>query len=155
MLLDDATNGLTYRINGCAIKVHRRYGPGLLEHAYRMPFVSELEACGVVVECEKPLPLIYDDKRLPCSYRLDLLVEEAVIVEIKAVEQVLPLHIAQVKTYLKMTGLKVGLLINFNVPILRHGIRRILHPDLERSAATRSDEPEEEANVRKDPTAFE
>jgi GxxExxY protein len=155
MLLDDATCGLTYRINGCAIKVHRRYGPGLLEHAYQMPLVSELEACGFVVECEKPLPLIYHDKQLPCSYRLDLLVEETVIVEIKAVEQLLPVHIAQVKTYLKMTGLKVGLLINFNVPILRHGIRRILHPDLERSAVTQSDEPEEQSKVRKDPMPFE
>lgn len=130
MLLDDETVGLTYRINGCAMKVHRRYGPGLLEHAYRMPLVSELEGCGFFVECEKPLPMIYDDKQLPCAYKLDLLVEETVLVEIKAVERLLPVHIAQVKTYLKVSGLKVGLLINFNVPILRHGIRRILHPSL-------------------------
>src|SRR5262245_20357101 len=126
MLLNDHTRGLTFRINGCAIEVHKRYGPGLLEHAYRMPFVSELEKRGLLVECEKALPLVYDNRQLACSYRLDLLVEQTVIVEIKAVEQVLPVHIAQVKTYLKMTGLSVGLLINFNVAILRHGIRRVL-----------------------------
>jgi GxxExxY protein len=148
MLLDDQTCGLTFRVNGCAIKVHKRYGPGLLEHAYRMPLVSELERCGLVVECEKPLPLIYDDQQLPCAYRLDLLVEETVIVEIKSVEQLLPVHIAQVKTYLKMTNLQVGLLINFNVPILRHGIRRILHPDLERSASQSKESKQEAKNGR-------
>lgn len=108
-------NEVTEKIIGCAIKVHKNLGPGLLEHAYQECLFYELKKAGLKVEKEKPLPLIYEEVKLDCGYRLDLLVENKVIVEIKSVEALNDVHLAQVLTYLKLFDSKIGLLINFNV----------------------------------------
>jgi GxxExxY protein len=115
----DEINLLTERIIGAAIEVHRTLGPGLLESAYETCLSFELAERGLNVEAQKPLPVIYKDVHLDAGYRLDLLVEDQVIVEIKAVEQLAPIHQAQLLSYLKISGCKVGLLINFNVQSLR------------------------------------
>jgi GxxExxY protein len=118
---------VTDRIIAAAIKVHRTLGPGLLESAYQTCLAREFEFSGIPFEREKPVVVQYRGVALECGYRLDFVVEEKVIVELKALESLDPLHEAQLLTYLKLTGLKVGLLINFNVPLLRNGIvRRVL-----------------------------
>ncbi len=119
-------NRLTETIIGAAIDVHRVLGPGLLESAYEACLTFELVQRGLKVEQQKPLPVIYKNINLDCGYRLDLLVEKSVIVEIKAVENILPIHEAQLLSYLKLSGCKVGLLINFNVQLLRNGLRRVV-----------------------------
>jgi GxxExxY protein len=111
-------------IIGSAIEVHRVLGPGLLESAYEECLSRELSLRNVPFERQRPLPVDYKGVRLDCGYRLDLLVAETVVVEIKAVEALLPIHEAQLLTYLRLGGWQVGLLINFNVPVLRDGIRR-------------------------------
>jgi len=118
---------LTGEIIGAAIEVHRQLGPGLLETTYQACLSRELELRGISFEYEKPLPLEYKGVRLDCGYRIDLLVAGLVIVEIKSVEALAPIHEAQLLTYLKLTGVKVGLLINFNVVVLKSGIRRLVH----------------------------
>ena len=118
---------ITYDILGAAIEVHRRLGPGLLESAYQRCLCEELRARGVQYIDQVALPLKYRTVSLECGYRLDLIVEGCVIVEVKAVSKVLPIHRAQVLTYLKLTGLRLGLLINFNVETLRSGIYRIVN----------------------------
>ena len=118
---------LTDRIIHAAITVHRALGPGLLESAYEACMAFELDQLGLAVERQKPLPLKYKDVYLDCGYRLDLLVEGSVIVELKAVEMLMPIHKAQLLSYLKLSGCSVGLLINFNVEVLRTGIRRVVH----------------------------
>ncbi len=118
---------LTGEIIGAAIEVHRQLGPGLLETTYQACSSRELELRGISFEYEKPLPLEYKGVRLDCGYRIDLLVAGLVIVEIKSVEALAPIHEAQLLTYLKLTGVKVGLLINFNVVVLKSGIRRLVH----------------------------
>ena len=123
-------NGITERIIGAAIQVHRALGPGLLESAYEACLAFELGARGMSVEQQKPLPVVYQGVKLECGYRIDLLVEGAVIVEIKSVESLAPIHEAQVITYLKLSGCKVGLLMNFNVPVLKDGIRRFVNGPL-------------------------
>jgi GxxExxY protein len=123
----DEVNLLTERIIGAAIEVHRNLGPGLLESAYETCLSFELAERGLNVEAQKPLPVIYKDVHLDAGYRLDLLVEDQVIVEIKAVEQLAPIHQAQLLSYLKISGRKVGLLINFNVQILKNGIKRLIN----------------------------
>ena len=121
-------NELTKEIIGAAIEVHRTLGPGLLESAYEECLCRELTVRGVPFARQVALPVEFKGLRLDCGYRLDLLVEKKVVVEIKAVESLLPIHEAQLLTYLKLGGWKVGLLINFNVPILMDGIRRrVLH----------------------------
>ena len=121
-------NELTKKIIGAAIEVHRTLGPGLLEWAYEECLCRELTVRGVPFARQVALPVEFKGLRLDCGYRLDLLVEKKVVVEIKAVESLLPIHEAQLLTYLKLGGWKVGLLINFNVPILMDGIRRrVLH----------------------------
>jgi GxxExxY protein len=121
-------NELTKKIIGAAIEVHRTLGPGLLESAYEECLCRELTVRGVPFARQVALPVEFKGLRLDCGYRLDLLVEKKVVVEIKAVESLLPIHEAQLLTYLKLGGWKVGLLINFNVPILMNGIRRrVLH----------------------------
>jgi GxxExxY protein len=120
-------NKITGDIIGAAIEVHRALGPGLLESAYEACLAYELIQCGYTVEQQKPLPLMYKEVYLECGYRLDMLVEQVVIVEIKAVEELAPVHTAQLLSYLKLSGLKVGLLINFNVGFLKHGIRRVVN----------------------------
>ncbi len=112
---------------GAAIEVHKQLGPGLLESTYQACLCHELELRGISFECQKPLPLEYKGIRLECGYRIDLLVAGLVIVEIKSVEALAPIHEAQLLTYLKLTGIKVGFLINFNVVVLKEGIRRLIH----------------------------
>ena len=118
---------LTGQIIGAAIEVHKQLGPGLLESTYQACLCHELELRGISFECQKPLPLEYKGIRLECGYRIDLLVAGLVIVEIKSVEALAPIHEAQLLTYLKLTGIKVGFLINFNVVVLKQGIRRLVH----------------------------
>ena len=122
--MDPHLNELTYEIIGAAIEVHRTLGPGLLESSYRECLCSELLLRGVSFEREFPLPVEYKGIRLKCGYRIDLLVSELVVVEIKAVESLAPVHEAQLLTYLRLGGWKLGLLINFNVVVLKDGIRR-------------------------------
>lgn len=120
-------DGITQNIIGAAIQVHRTLGPGLLESAYEACLAFELAKCGLELEQQKPLPLVYESVRLDCGYRIDLLVEGSVVVEIKAVDGLSPIHDAQVMSYLKLSGCKVALLINFNVRALKDGIRRFVN----------------------------
>ena len=117
-------NVLTKEIIGAAIEVHRQLGPGLLESAYLKCLTHELTLKQIPFKREWPLPMQYKGVHLGCSYRLDLLVGNAVVVEIKSVETLTPIHEAQLLTYLKLGGWKVGLLINFNVVVLKNGIHR-------------------------------
>jgi GxxExxY protein len=119
-------NGITETVIGAAMAVHRELGPGLLESAYQACLACELAGCGLTVEQQKPLPVKYRSVELDCGYRLDLLVEDQVIVELKAVQKFDPIHDAQLLSYLKLSGCKVGLLINFNVRVLKNGIRRFV-----------------------------
>jgi GxxExxY protein len=112
---------------GAAIEVHRHLGPGLLESAYESCLAYELRQRGIKVEAQQVLPVMYKGLALDAGYRLDLLVEQTLIVEIKSVEELHPIHTAQVLTYLKQMKLSLGLLINFNVPLLRNGIKRIVY----------------------------
>ncbi len=117
---------LTSKIIAAAIEVHRALGPGLLESAYLACLVRELVLRGIPFEHEKPLPVEYKGVHLDCSYRLDLLIDGKVVVELKAVDALHPIHEAQLLTYLKLSGCRVGLLINFNVPVLKNGIKRMV-----------------------------
>ena len=121
------TNQITSAIIDKSIKVHKQLGPGLLESAYKECLAYELNKAGLFVEKEKPLPLIYEEVKLDCGYRIDLLVENRVIVEVKSVESITPVYIAQVLTYLKLMNSKIGLLINFNVVMLKDGIKRLIN----------------------------
>ncbi len=118
-------NEITAKIIGAAIEVHRILGPGLLESAYEKCLCLELGWRGMPYEKQKDLFVEYKGVKLDCGYRLDLVVADKVIVELKTVEQILPIHEAQLLTYLKLTGIKIGLLINFNVPVLKEGIKRL------------------------------
>ncbi len=115
---------LTGKIIGCAIEVHRTLGPGLLESTYQQCLAHEMSLTGLHFNLEFPLPVEYKGIRLDCGYRIDLLVEDEVIVELKSVEELLPIHQAQILTYMKLANISTGLLINFNVPRLKHGIER-------------------------------
>ena len=119
-------NRLTEQIIGAAIEVHRHLGPGLLESAYETCLAYELEQRGLTAERQKALPLIYKEIRLDQGYRIDLLVAQKVVVELKVVEQFTDVHEAQVLSYLRFSGCKVGLLINFNVKLLKDGVRRFV-----------------------------
>jgi GxxExxY protein len=112
---------------GAAIEVHRELGPGLLESVYEMALCRELWIRQVKVERQVPVPVAYKGEELECQIRIDVLVESSVIVEVKAVEKLAPIHRAQLLTYLKLTGHRVGLLLNFNTELLKHGMRRILN----------------------------
>ena len=120
-------NELSHITIGCAIKIHKALGPGLLESAYQECLHYELTQQNLYVEKEKPLPLVYEQVELECGYRVDLLIEKKLIVEVKAVESLHPVHLAQVLTYLRLSNCKLGLLINFNVPLLKEGIKRIIN----------------------------
>jgi GxxExxY protein len=120
-------NRTTEAIIGGAIEVHRALGPGLLESAYEACLAFELKKRGLRIEQQKPLPLVYEQVKLECGYRIDLLVEGAVVIEVKSVDALAPIHEAQVLSYLKLSGCKVGLLINFNVPVLKNGMRRFIN----------------------------
>ena len=120
-------NGITHGIIAAAIEVHRHLGPGLLESAYQVCVCYELSRMGLSFTREVHLPLSYKGLQLDCSYRIDLLVEDAVLVELKSIEQILPIHSAQLLTYLRASHKPIGLLINFNVLVLKDGIKRIVN----------------------------
>jgi len=120
-------NELSKIIIGCAIEVHRQLGPGLLESAYQECLYFELKQSGLMIEKEKSLPIVYKDVKLDHGYRIDLLVEEKVVIEIKTVERFTDVHTVQVLTYLKLSNHKLGLLLNFNVSMLKKGIKRIIN----------------------------
>lgn len=111
---------------GCAIDVHRGLGPGLLESAYQQCLFYKIEQKGLKVEKEKALPLVFEEVKLDCGYRIDLIVEDKLIIEIKSVEALNDIHLAQVLTYLKLSNNKLALLINFNVLLLKHGLKRVI-----------------------------
>jgi GxxExxY protein len=115
------------RIIGAAIEVHRHLGPGLLESAYQSCLAFELKQLGLKVEEQKSLPVVYKQVKLDCGYRLDFMVEDESIVEIKAIELLLPIHGAQLLSYLRLAKKRVGLLINFHVPVLKNGLKRIVN----------------------------
>jgi GxxExxY protein len=120
-------NDISNAVIGCALRVHSALGPGLLEAPYAACLHYELVKSGLFVEAQKPLPLVYESVKLECGYRLDLLVERSVVLEIKAVEALNDLHLAQVLTYLKLSGCRLGILMNFNVLRLKDGIRRVVN----------------------------
>ena len=122
--MDFQLNQLTHEIIGAAIEVHRSLGPGLLESAYRKCLRRELFLKGIPFKYEWPLPLEYKGIRLECGYRVDIVVDSRVAVEVKSVEALAPIHDAQVLTYLRLGGWRLGLLINFNVEVLKNGIHR-------------------------------
>jgi GxxExxY protein len=117
-------NHITEKIIGCAIEVHRILGPGLLESIYEECLVFELKDAGLDIERQKAVPVIYKKIRLDCGYRIDILVENAVIIELKSADSIIPVHVAQILTYMKLAGKNTGLLINFNVPVLKNGLKR-------------------------------
>jgi len=120
-------NEISGKIIGCAIEVHKALGPGLLESAYEECLYYELQMAGLKVEKQKALPVVYKEVKLDAGYRIDLLVEDCVVVELKAVEALHDVHTAQVLTYLKLSECKLGLLMNFNVYRLSDGIRRLVN----------------------------
>ena len=120
-------NELSKIIIGCAIDVHKQLGPGLLESAYQECLFYELKQAGLKVEKEKPMPIVYKDVKLDHGYRIDLLVENKVVIELKTVESLTDVHTAQVLTYLKLGNYKHGLLLNFHVTILKNGIKRLIN----------------------------
>lgn len=115
---------LTEIIIGCSIEVHKNLGPGLLESAYEECLFYELKKNGLKVERQKPIPVIYKEIKLDCGYRIDLLVENRIVVELKVVEEFNPVHEAQILTYMKFADKSIGLLINFNVTLLKNGLKR-------------------------------
>ncbi|MEO6165965.1 MAG: GxxExxY protein [Chitinophagales bacterium] len=118
-------NELSNKIIGAAIRVHTGLGPGLLESAYQECLYYILRKEGIATEKEKPMPPVFEGVRLDCGYRIDLLVENKVLIEVKSVEALNDVHLAQVLTYLKLGNFKLGLLINFNVTLLKYGIKRV------------------------------
>ena len=119
-------SGLTGKIIGCAIEVHKSLGPGLLESAYEECLSYELERAGLKVERQKALPVVYKEIKLDFGYRIDILVEDTVVIELKSVDVLNPVHEAQILTYLKFSEKKVGLLINFNVTLLKNGLKKYI-----------------------------
>jgi GxxExxY protein len=125
--IDMYENEISEKIIGCAIEVHKILGPGLLESAYEECLFFELKKAGLRVEKQKSLPLVYKDIKLDAGYRIDLLVENKVVIELKAIEAINDIHLAQVLTYLKISGCKLGLILNFNVLKLTDGIKRLVN----------------------------
>ena len=121
------SNQLSNKIIGAAIEVHKALGPGLLESAYEECLCQELELRGLHYERQKPLPVVYKGNKLDCGYRLDVVVENAIVLELKSCEKIEPIYEAQILTYLKLSGLHLGLILNFNVPMMRDGIKRVVH----------------------------
>jgi len=120
-------NRLTGQIIAAAIEVHKHLGPGLLKSAYEECLAHELELEGLVFERQKPIPVIYKEIRLDCGYRMDFVVEKSVILELKSCDKIEDIHKAQLLTYLKLTELQIGLILNFNVPLMREGIIRLVN----------------------------
>jgi len=119
-------DALSNRVIGCALEVHRALGPGLLESSYEQCLAYELSLAKIAFELQRPLPIDYKGIRLDCGYRVDVLVEDALILELKAVDALLPIHEAQLLTYLRLSGKRTGILINFNVELLKRGIKRMV-----------------------------
>jgi len=122
----DAPDALTSRVIGLAMEVHRALGPGLLESAYEECLCYELASHGIRFDRQVPLPVIYKSVRLDCAYRLDLAIEDMLVAELKTVERILPVHEAQLLTYLRLSGRTTGLILNFHVPVLKDGIKRLV-----------------------------
>ena len=120
-------NEISKIVVDCALKVHRQLGPGLLESAYQECLFYELSKEGLMVEKEKPMPLVYDNVKLNVGYRVDLMINNKLIIEIKSVECLNDVHLAQILTYMKLSGCKLGLLINFNVALIKNGIKRVVN----------------------------
>ena len=120
-------NELSKIVFDCALKVHKSLGPGLLESAYEECLYYELKKTGLIVEKQKPLPLIYEDVKLDVGYRVDIIIENKLILELKSVEVLNDVHFAQLLTYLKLTDCKLGMLINFNVVLIKNGIKRVVN----------------------------
>jgi GxxExxY protein len=120
-------NELSKIVFDAALKVHKALGPGLLESAYQECLYHELKKTELFVQKEKPLPLIYETVKLDCGYRLDIIIEDKLIIEVKSVESLTDIHLAQVLTYLKLSNCKLGLLINFNILMIKDGFRRVIN----------------------------
>ncbi len=127
-------NNISAEIIACAMRVHRALGPGLLEKAYHQCLVHELKKSGLQVEVEKQMPLVYDEISVDTGYRIDLIVENKIIVELKAVESLNEIHISQTLTYMKLSNCELGLIINFNVTLLKQGIKRLINTSASISA---------------------
>ncbi len=123
-------NEIAKKVFECALKVHRTLGPGLLESAYEECLYYELLKSNLKVEKQKPLPLIYEDVKMEIGYRVDLLIENKFIIEVKSVECLNDIHLAQILTYLKLSDCKLGMLINFNVTLIKNGIKRVINGSL-------------------------
>ncbi len=140
---------LTHYIIGAAMDIHRTLGPGLLEAVYEECLAKEFSLLGIPYERQKPIPLIYRDLKLDCGYRLDFLVSKRVVVEIKSIETIAPIHETVMLTYLRLSEIPLGLLINFNVPVLKDGIRRYVWHYKENDNA----EAQSPAEVHREPSA--
>jgi GxxExxY protein len=123
-------NELATRVIGSAIEVHKALGPGLLENAYQECLFYKIINSGLSAEKQKPMPLIYEEVHLECGYRIDILVERKLVLEVKSVETIHPVHLAQTLTYLRLGNYRLGLLINFNVEVLKNGVKRVINGDL-------------------------
>ena len=119
-------DALSNRVIGCALEVHRNLGPGLLESTYEQCLAHEFKLVELPFKLQYPLPVEYKGVKLDCGYRIDLLVDDSLIIELKSVDKILPIHQAQLLTYMKLSGISIGLLINFNVKFLKHGIKRMV-----------------------------
>ena len=127
---DPEFNSLSHEVIGAGIEVHRVLGPGLLEVPYKVCLTYELRKRGLRVETERAVPLVYDQIRMDCGYRVDLVVNDAIVVEVKSIASLTDAHVAQMLTYLRLTGLPLGLLMNFNAPTLKAGLKRVINtPD--------------------------
>ena len=124
-------NDIAHVIVGASLAVHKALGPGLLESAYQESLAYKIKQEGLIVEKEKPMPLVFESVHLECGYRLDLLVENKVVVEVKSVDALNDIHLAQILTYLKLGNYKLGLLINFNVTLIKQGIKRVINGNLD------------------------
>lgn len=122
MIFDELSN----RVIGCALEVHRNLGPGLLESTYEQCLAHEFRVADMPFKLQYLLPVEYKGVKLDCGYRIDLLVDDSLIVELKSVDRLLPIHQAQLLTYMKLSGIPIGLLINFNVRFLKHGVKRMV-----------------------------
>jgi GxxExxY protein len=127
MRFSDSLSDVTEKIIGAAIRVHRELGPGLLESAYEACLLFELTNAGLHVIRQKPLPVVYRGVTLDCGYRLDLVVENQIILELKTVEKILPIHEAQILSYLRLSGLKLGFIMNFHSEVLKNNIKRVVN----------------------------
>ncbi len=123
-------NEIAHKVIGSAIEVHSSLGPGLLENVYKNCLFYKIEKSGLYVEKEKPMPVVFEEVKLDCGYRIDLLIEKKMVVEIKSVEALHDVHLAQTLTYLKLGNYKLGLLINFNVARLKQGLKRVINGTL-------------------------